>query len=288
MDARFLQQHVSMFTSSGNTLSTEQLAQITNSLTLCKANNHFTKIMFWGKITGVKETYLICQGISGTDELNDRVSLYSINGNDWRLLSTPSEQVQSDAMMIRGRFIGDPSHEYEQHEIRRMGSGNETREDDAVLQVKEEDRLATVIKCIDEEAMVVPRGAFMRNPAGIVTPNAGFSGLCSQKATNLENWFHFAGPVQLPSKSLLEKADQTAPIDFLRAAAADTPSEGSWSVQSERGPGVDSCLVKLRSLHWIGAEACHVPDTQVFSRVYFGDGCRNINLPFQLPIVKSE
>ena len=68
--------------------------------------------MFWGKIIGVKESYLICQGISGTDELNDRVSLYTINGNDWRLLSTPSEAVQNDAMMIRGRFIGDPAHEY--------------------------------------------------------------------------------------------------------------------------------------------------------------------------------
>ena len=54
--------------------------------------------------------------------------------------------------------------------------------------------------------------------------------------------------MQLPGKSLLEKADQTAPIDFLRSADEDTPNEGSWSVQSERGPGVDSCLVKLRSL----------------------------------------
>jgi len=287
MDARFLQQHVQYFASSGTILSSELLAQITNSLTLCKSNNHFNKILFWGQVKGVKESYLICQGISGTDELNGRTTLYSLNGNDWRLLNTPGDAVQSDCMMIRGRFIGDPSYEYEQHEIKRMGTGNNTSEEDAVIHVKEEDRLATIVKCIDDEAMVVPRAAYIRNPAGIVTPNDGFSGLCSEKATNLENWLHFSGPVQLPNKSLLEKADQTAPIDFLRQASDDVPSEGSWSVQSERGPGVDSSLVKLRSLHWMGAEACHVPGTPVFSRCYFGDGQRNINLPFQLPMAKK-
>jgi len=264
-------------------LSSELLAQITNSLTLCKTNNHFNKILFWGQIKGVKESYLLCQGISGTDELNDRTTMYSLNGNDWRLLSVPSEEIQQDCLMIRGRFMGDPSYEYEQHEIKRIGN----QEEDTVIHVKEEDRLATVVKYIDEEAMVVPRGAFIRNPAGIVTPNDGFSGMNCEKATNLENWLHFSGPVQLPTKSLLEKADQTAPIDFLRPASEDIPVEGSWSVQNERGPGVDSSLVKLRSLSWLGAEACHIPGSPVFSRVYFGDGQKNINLPFQLPVARK-
>ena len=62
-----------------------------------------------------------------------------------------------------------------------MGSGNNTQEEDAVIHVKEEDRLATVVKSIDDEAMVVPRAAYIRNPAGIVTPNDGFSGLSSEK-----------------------------------------------------------------------------------------------------------
>merc|ERR1712110_27058 len=271
MDATFLGHQLQYFSSSGKQVSPELQAQLCNSLTLTKSNNHFSKIFFWGEIRGVKENYLIAQGITGNDELCDRVNLYSLNGNDWQLLSTPEDKVQQDAMMIRGRFIGDPMHEYEQHEVRRFGQGENATDDDAVVQVKEEDRLATVIAKIDEQAMLVPRGAYLRSPAGIVTPNQSFTGMSCDKAKNLENWFHFSAPIKLPGKSLLEQADATAPIDFLTRAADDTPTGGSWSLQTERGPGVDASLIKLRSLHWIGAEACHIPGTNVFSRVYFGD-----------------
>jgi len=282
MDGRFLGQQLQFFSSSGKLVSPEQLAQLSNSMTLAKHNNHFTKIIFWGKIEGVKDDYWICQGINGTDELCDRTTLYSFNGNDWHLLNTPDEKTQSDALHIRGRFLGDPMHEYDQQEVRSFGAG-EQNDEDLRIHVKEEDRLAAVIMKIDEEAMVVPRGAFLRSPAGIVTPNDSFGGLEYSKSNNLENWLHFAPPVMLPKQSLLEKADICAPIDFLHSAAEDTPSIGSWSIQSERGPGVDAPLVKLRSLHWPGAEACHVPDTKQFSRVYFGNGVKNINLPFMLP-----
>jgi len=284
MDAKFLGQELQFFQSSGKLISVEQQAILCNSLTIAKHKNHFNKILFWGCIQGIKEDYLIAQGITGTDELCDRVTLYSINsGMDWQLLSTPDEKVQEDAMQIRERFMGDPSHEYEQHEVRRFGAGSNTQEDDVSIQVKEEDRLATVVLKIDQEAMLVPRGAFLRSPAGLVTPNDSFAGLNLDKAKNLESWLHFSSPVRLPKKSLLEQADATAPIDFLEQASADIPTCGSWSIQTERGPGVDAPLVKLRSLHWLGAECCHVPNTKQFSRVYFGQGFKNINLPFMLP-----
>jgi len=283
MDARFLGQQLQFFASSGIVLSSEMQAQLCNSLTIAKHNNHFCKILFWGKIEGLRNDYFIAQGISGKDELNDRTTLYSMNGNDWHLLSMPDEKTQEDAMQLRGRFHGDPSHEYEQHEVVRFGSG-ETATDDAIsISLKEEARLATVISKIDSEAMIVPRGAYLRTPAGAVMQNESFSGLSSNEAKNLENWLHFSAPVVLPKKNLLEMADATAPIDFLERASEDVPTNGTWSVQTERGPGVDAPVVKIRSLHWPGAEACAVPDSKQFSRVYFGSGVKNINLPFMLP-----
>merc|ERR1712080_386720 len=176
MDARFLQQELQFFASSGHVISPEQQTQLANSLTIAKHNNHFSKILFWGKVFGIRDDYLIAQGISGHDELSERTTLYSINGNDLLLL-TPDEKVREDALQIRGRFIGDPMHEYEQHEVRRFGSGVNTQDDDISIQVKEEDRLATTIAEIDQEAMIVPRGAYLRSPAGIVTRNISFSGL---------------------------------------------------------------------------------------------------------------
>merc|ERR1711964_879364 len=130
--------------------------------------------------------------------------------------------------------------------------------------------------------MIVPRGSYLRSPAGIVSPNDSFSGLSDRQVKNLENWLHFSGPIKLPKKSILEQADAAAPIDFLDLAGDDIPTTGSWSIQAERGPGVDSTLYKLRSLQWPGAEACHIPGTKQFARSYFGDGLKNINLPFML------
>lgn len=284
MDAQFLLQDLQYFSSSGHVMSSEQMTQLANSLTIAKHNNKFSKIFFWGKIYGIKEDYLIAQGISGNDELTERTTLYSVSGNDWHLLSIPDEKTQEDALQIRGRFMGDPMHDYEQHEVKRFTSGENNEDtDDIAIQVKEEARLAAVIMKIDEEAMLVPRGAFLRSPAGIVMKNGSFSGLDDKQVSNLENWFHFSGPIKLPKKSLLEKADLAAPIDFLEQASIDVPFTGSWSIQNERGPGVDSSLIKLRSLHWPGAESCHIPNTKQFARAYFGDGLKNINLPFMLP-----
>ena len=45
--------------------------------------------------------------------------------------------------------------------------------------MKEEDRLAAVVACIDEEVGVVPRGAYMKNPLGEVVLNKSFQGRSS-------------------------------------------------------------------------------------------------------------
>lgn len=281
MDAKFLQQQLQFFASSGSVISAEQQTQLANSLTIAKHNNKFSKIFFWGKINGVKEDYLIAQGISGNDELSERTMLYSVTGNDWHLLSVPDEKTIEDALSIRGRFIGDPMYEHEQNEVRRFGG--DANDEDVRISVKEEARLAAVVLKIDEEAMIVPKGAFLRSPAGIVMQNTSFGGLDEKSALDLANWYHFSGPIKLPTKSLLMQCNLTAPIDFLDAANGDIPSNGSWSMQTERGPGVDSSIIKLRSLHWPGAESCHIPNTRQFARGYFGDGLKNINLPFMLP-----
>lgn len=283
MDAKLLGQELQFFASSGKIVPSETQAMLCNSLTIAKHNNHFTKILFWGKIEGLRNDYFIAQGISSKDELNDRTTLYSLNGVDWHLLALPDEKTQEDAMQIRGRFHGDPAHEYEQHEVVRFGSGENATDDAISISVKEDARLATVIARIDQEAMIVPRGTYLRTPGGQVTLNESFSGMTLEQAKNLENWLHFCGPVKLPKKSLLEQADATAPLDFLARAAEDVPVGGTWSVQVERGPGVDAPVVKIRSLHWQGAESAVVPGTKQFSRVYFGCGIKNINLPFMLP-----
>lgn len=42
--------------------------------------------------------------------------------------------------------------------------------------MKEVDRLAAVVTLVDEEGAVVPRGAYLKTPQGVVTLNNSFKG----------------------------------------------------------------------------------------------------------------
>lgn len=61
--------------SSGVILSTEQKAALMSSLVILKNNYKFARVLFWGKILGVKNDYFIAQGV-GKDELKERKTLY--------------------------------------------------------------------------------------------------------------------------------------------------------------------------------------------------------------------
>lgn len=61
--------------SSGIILSTEQKAALQSSLVILRNNYKFERVLFWGKILGVKNDYFIVQGV-GKDELKERKTLY--------------------------------------------------------------------------------------------------------------------------------------------------------------------------------------------------------------------
>lgn len=75
MDAEGLHLNIDYVGSSGVILSTEQKAAFQSSLVILKNNYKFKRVLFWGKILGVKDDYFIVEGI-GKDELRDRQILY--------------------------------------------------------------------------------------------------------------------------------------------------------------------------------------------------------------------
>lgn len=265
--------------SSGVVLSVEQKAALQSSLTILKAQQKFRKIQFWGKIFGVRGDYFIVQGV-GEDELKDRKTLYSLDCIKWGLLQLPNEETRHKCLLLKGRFIGDPSHEYEYIEKKPEVDEMDQEDDENanLILIKEEDRLATVISTISHDVSVVPRGALIRTPTGEVRHNRMFEGLSPAEAGRLASYFHFREPLFLQEKTLLEKADLDKAIDFLDTIEEDIPHSGSWSLQFERGSG----LVVLRSLHWLGFAFYHVPNTRKYGYVYVGNGEKNLDLPFML------
>lgn len=272
MDHDSLHVNLDYVGSSGVCLSVEQKASLQSSLVILKTQQKFEKVKFFGKILGVKNDYFIVQGV-GCNELKDRKTLFSIDCLKWGLVPTPTDETRKKCAHVKGRFTGEPSHEYVV-EVKDSDAANENGE----IEVKEEDRLAIVVENICRDVMIVPRGAYVRLPTGEVVQNRTFDGLSVSEAGRLSSYCHFRDAILLHEKSVLEKADLDKAVDFLDPIDADCPQEGSWSVQNERGSG----LVVLRSLHWLGFTFYHVPATGRFGHIYVGNGEKNMDLPFML------
>ncbi|CAL8313664.1 unnamed protein product [Lota lota] len=275
MDSNTLYYSLDLVSGIGYTLNGEQRAALQTSLLLLKKNYKFTRVMFWGKILGIKDDYFIAQG-KGDDELKDKKFLYSFNCMEWHLLPPADDRMVGEvSRAAKGRFTGDPSYEYTASPLQR--EGDEASEEVVATKLTEERRLAVTVHLIDEEASVVPRGAFNRTHLGLMQTNRCFEGLSHAEAGKLEHFLHFAKPKKLKKKFIQELADLDPSIDFLDSLNDDIPN-GQWSLQLENAGRV--CVI--RSLLWLGMTFYHVPMTPQHGYVYMGDGCKNLDLPFML------
>lgn len=277
MDSRNLHLAIDYVGTSGVLLNPEQKAALQNSLVILRNENKFERVFFWGKILGIKDDYFVAQGV-GKDEMADRKTFYSKDCVRWGLLPPATEAMRFQASLVKGRFTGDPSFEYEHTEIKKIpGDGDEVVEEEETITVKEEDRLSAAVCDIDEEVHIAPRAAYNKTSTGEVFNNRSFEGLKVADAAKLSSYLHFREATCLPEKSLLQRADLDKAIDFMDPVEGDVP-KGSWSLQFERGSG----LVTLRSLLWQGYIFYHVPGTREFGSVYVGYGERNKDLAFML------
>lgn len=276
IDANQLALDVEQLALAGIVLSIEQRASLQTSLSIAREQYKFDRIYLWGKILGTKEDYFIAVG-TGSNEIKQRTFLYSHDCVKWKLLNPATEEHLEKLANCRGRFTGDPSHEFECKTVKLVGSGEDEVIEEEINLLKEEDRLAAVIGEIEKEATIVPRGAFILQPTGEIVKNRLFEGLSDNEAAKFGNYFHFKAPELLEQKSPLYRANLDKAVDFLDPIDEDQP-KGCWSLQFERG----SALVLLRSLKWPGSTFFHVPCTSSFGSLYFGIGERNKDIPFML------
>ncbi|XP_017291465.1 radial spoke head protein 9 homolog [Kryptolebias marmoratus] len=276
MDSDSLYYSLDLVPGCGNILSAEQRAALQTSLAILKKNYKFQRVLFWGKIMGLTEDYLIAQG-RGEDEMKDRKYLYSFNCMDWFLLPTITDSmIEQVAKAAKGCFTGDPSFVYEPKTHSYTAADN-AADEDAETKVTEEKRLAVTVHHIDEEVSVVPRGAFIKTPHGLVQTNCSFGGLSDSEARKLHNFMHFSQPRKSQKKSILKMGEWSPAIDFLDVLTDDTP-KGSWSLQFQCASKV--CV--LHSLLWLGLTFYHVPMTPQHGYIYIGDGLKSLDLPFML------
>lgn len=75
MDSDTLYYSLDLVSSHCLTLTTKQRATLQTSLAILKRHYKFDRVLFWGKILGIKDDYFIAHGV-GEDKMNDKKSLY--------------------------------------------------------------------------------------------------------------------------------------------------------------------------------------------------------------------
>ncbi|KAL6037644.1 hypothetical protein STEG23_020025 [Scotinomys teguina] len=264
MDADSLLLSLELASGSGQGLSPDRRASLLTSLMLVKRDYRFARVLFWGRILGLVADYYIAQGLS-EDQLAPRKTLYSLNCIEWSLLPPATEEMIAQTAVVNGRFMGDPSHEYEHTELQKVNEGEKVFDEEVVGQFLE-----------------MPLGQQVGSPHSAKPnldskPSLAFECLPLSEIKKLSSYFHFREAVDLKNKTLLEKADLDPSLDFMDSLEYDIP-KGSWSIQMERG----NALVVLRSLLWPGLTFYHAPRTKNYGYIYVGTGERNMDLPFML------
>ncbi|XP_078254950.1 radial spoke head protein 9 homolog [Rhinoraja longicauda] len=274
MQADYLQQQMDLVSSQGLVLSPEHKAALQVSLELLRRNYKFSHVYFWGRLLGLSADYFIVQGV-GPNELMERKSLYSFNCMEWKLLPPATDEMIARSTQVKGRFMGDPSHEYEKALVKKENEEQVTQ--DTEIKVKEEERLTATIALINRETSIIPRAAFIMTPQDDVHRNRSFEGLSVTEAGKLKSYLHFIKPLVLKKKLILMQANLEDSIDFLDCLE-DDELKVFWSLQYERG----NKLVILRNLLWPGFTFFHVPETTQFGYIYMGLGEKNIDFPFMI------
>uniref|UniRef100_A0A8C5UUK1 Radial spoke head protein 9 homolog n=1 Tax=Microcebus murinus TaxID=30608 RepID=A0A8C5UUK1_MICMU len=207
MDAEGLLLSLELASGSGQGLGPDRRASLLTSLMLVKRDYRYDRVLFWGRILGLVSDYYIAQGVS-EDQLAPRKTLYSLNCMEWSLLPPATEEMVAQTAVVKGRFMGDPSHEYEHTELQKVNEGEKVFEEEVV---------------IDKTVAIIPRGALFKTPFGPTHVNRTFEGLSLSEAKKLSSYFHFREPVDLKNKTLLEKADLDPSLDFMDSLEHDIP-----------------------------------------------------------------
>lgn len=52
---------------------------------------------------------------------------------NWALLNPATEEAKKQSQIVKGRFTGDPSHEFERTETKKVGEGEEATEEEETV-----------------------------------------------------------------------------------------------------------------------------------------------------------
>lgn len=258
---------------SGNTLNAKERATLMVVIAKKKRDeSDLTEVLFWGKIQGTDDSYLVCVG------LQDRFSAvpakkfyYLASTGKPELAELPELNAKFAAeaqKQSRQPFTGDPATTAEE---------DDDGEDENAEVYSEKHRLAYVVRQIDCNVSIVPRGAYIVTPSHRVLKNPAYEGLSHSMSSCLKSFYHFRQPVTLSAMGALERKGLVKSTDFLDPISGDLP-HGCWALKKNPSKSV----VTLSSLRFPGYFFFSKVNSSAYGGVYFGNGVENTDLIFMI------
>lgn len=276
------------------TISLEERMNLELALLKLYEHEDFEEVRFWGKVRGVSKDYYLAITIDyqGHYEFANK-RFFWCNASTWSYSELPAINAndRENAEQFNGFFTGEADKVLVEAPEQQLDDDpprdDDRDEKDSLASTVEEkvppknftelDRLAYVVRAIEQDCSVVPEGAFRMTPGHEIARNRGFSGLTTSDLGKLDKYFHFRNVQLIEKREQLDRDDALFSYDFLDPIVKDQP-RGCWCVQ------VDSSgtLSSVRSLLWPGYFAYHQANTTQFGGVYLGDGIKNSDLAFML------
>jgi len=277
-------------------------------LPLLGVANKLDQTVFWGCVRGTEGDYFIAQGIDKRVAFEDKKIFFSQDCATWSQLPYVTADDVNQLATFNGPFVGIGSTEYayahplplkapKQPKVQSSADSSASASDyddsyqsdedqsnvddsDSIVYTyySETQRLVALVKRIDSDAAIVPRGAYCLASDGSIGLNGSFSGVASQDSTSLDSYVHARTATLVQKRSLMENEKLDASLDFLDPLSME-PAQGCWSIKQNSSA---TPLVSVSSLLWPGMTAYHQVGTAVYGYAYFGNGVLNTDLGFQL------
>lgn len=271
MDVNEIELGLKHCSSIGVTLSVEEVSGLQAGLLRLQEFQKFDKVFFWGKILGTEKDYYICYGLqSNKYAFPDKVFYWAQENFDFA--SLPDDIEVEDFL---GRFEGRPEKNLGEPVGEEAEEGGEESTKPVVTELM---RLSKVVREVDSNTSVVPKGAYVLDENLEVMPALGFKGLSCKDAKEIESYLHYRPAENVGALRGIARDDVEFHENFLDSLVSDLP-KGCWTIRRDAG----CTSVQLRSLLWPGYVAYHIPCSTHFGGTYIGTGEKVVDLPFLLP-----
>lgn len=259
----------------GYTLNVEELAGLEIAMLQRKREENLPgKWLFWGKIFGVTQDYLIVYTVDILSDFPEK-KYYYCTTSSYVLKALPELKSDYEAMAekITTRFTGDASF------MAYFGAEPEEEPEDPdappVERFREVHRLSYHVKMIDHDCAIVAKGALVVDATKRVIFNTYYTGLSYQSAGEVRSYYHYRRPENPQAIATMKKAGITKSGDFLDSITKDIPKE-MWNVSLDNS----GTKVFVRNLYWEGYFYYNVIDSAEYGGAYFGLGVPNYDIAF--------